>query len=289
MSEPPKEQTPAPTPPPSKPKKKRTVLEQLKIRSKERATGAANVPRPGVKLPTVPKSPPAPKTLAPAELIAAAQPPVLVNPAPPVNAEAPDTPIEGSVLELLFARAMRARSDTKPANDPGMAMIQALGHQVQHGQPLKDIEDIVVPQLGEMSSKIHLFLNALAYHNMFERGSMLSLARWTLEKSLWEDLIGQKLSPVEKLALLQLAIKEMDKVTTNLGAFQHSLEGGGKGTANDIESASQRADRTLVKIVDPNAKDLVGTTPIGRELARRMADKAAKAGEKLVAESMKKP
>ena len=263
----------ASAPQPSKSKPKGTVLDQLKIRRAEQAALAKKA-RPVAAVLSVQKSQPPPQPTQPAQ------------PAQPLPVAGEQT-AEGNLLEILFARALRNRTDTKPGDDPGMAMLQALAHQVQTGQPLKDIENVVVPHLGEMSAKIHLFLNAMAYHNMFERGSLLSLARWTLEKSLWEDLIQQKLSPIEKLALLQLAIKEMDKVQDNIGDFQGTLDKGGKGTASDIESATQRSDKTLQKIADPAAKLLDGTSATGRELARRILHQAGQNAEKIVEDTLK--
>lgn len=276
---------PKENPAPASSKPKGTVLDQLKSRKGDKY--AENKSRPGVAPPHGPKPAPAPRALSPTELVLPRPPqaPLPPNPIQPTIEEQ----AEGNVLEILFARAMRNRTDTKPADDPGMAMMQALSHQVQHGLPIKELEGIMVPHLGEMSSKIHLWRNAVAYHTMFERGALYALARWTLEKSLWDDLINQRLSPVEKLALLQLAIKEMDKVGDTLGEYQETLESGGKGTAADIESATEKSDRPLSKTEDPSAKDLEGTSPVGRELARRLMSKAEKAANKLVEDALKTP
>lgn len=275
-------------PQPSKPKPKRNVLEQLRIRQRDQAE-IAKASRAGATPPALPKPPAPPRALSPAQLAAAAAPapPPAQPPPPPQPPPGGEQQAEGNVLEILFARAMRNRSDTKPADDPGMAILQSLTHLIQHGKPLKTIEDIIIPHLGESPSKRQLFRNAMRYHNVFERGSLLALARWTLEKSLWEDLINQRLSPVEKLALLQLAIKEMDKVQDGLD--NDDDEDTSKGSAADIEAAAERSDRPLTKTVDPTSKDLEGTSPVGRELARRLVDRAGKAAEKLVEETLKKP
>ena len=159
--------------------------------------------------------------------------------------------------------------------------MQAITHQIQTGQPLKDIEDVVVPHLGEMTSKLHLVLATTAYHNI-ERGSLYTLARWTLEKSLWEDLINQKLTPDEKLCLLQLAIRESDKIQGNLQGYLASLEKSGKGNVSDIETAVDKPDRALSRAEDLSSRELDGTSAVGRELARRILDRAGKASEKLV-------
>ena len=248
---------------------KGSVLEQIKIRRKEK--DALKKKLPGVTPPVAPRPAAPPRTVAPATQ----------GPSKPREGEP-----EGNVLEVLFARAMRNRSDTKPANDPGMAMMQALAHQVQTGQPISQIEDIVVPHLGEMSSKIHLWRNALAYHDMFERGALITLARWTLEKSLWDDLINNRLSPTEKLALLNLAVKESDKIASGLGDYQKNLESGGKGTVADIAMAAEKVDRQSSKVEDPTSKDLEGTSAVGRELARRMLNRAGKASEKIIDEAL---
>lgn len=278
MSEAPKEQ-PAPAPPIER--RRNSVLERLRSRKPTDKARPGAVPPKGRKQAPPPRVQPAPQPPAPPQP-AAPQPP-----AQQPQAEQPSP--EGSIMEVLMARAMQSRKDNKPSADPGMAMLQALSHQVQTGQPLKSIEDIVVPHLGEMSSKIHLFLNAMAYHNMFERGSLLAMARWTLEKSLWDDLLQQKLDPTEKLALLQLAIREMDKVTSNLAQFQEGLETGGKGTTSDIETATEKVDRPLSKIEDPTAKALEGTSAVGREIARRLMKGAGDAATKIVNEALKTP
>lgn len=178
--------------------------------------------------------------------------------------------------------------DTKPADDPGIAMQQAITHLFQSAKPIKDIEDIVLPHLSEMSSKIHLVRSTNAYHQI-ERGALYNLVRWTLEKLLWEDLINNKLTPAEKLCLLQLAIKEADKIQDFLGGYQHDLEKGGKGSSADVEAAREKSDRALTKIEDPTSKDLDGTSAVGRELARRVLERAGKAAEALVTETLKKP
>lgn len=181
---------------------------------------------------------------------------------------------------------MRNRTDTKPADKPGVAMLNAVMHQFQHGQPLKAIEDIVIQHLGEMASKIHLVRNVTAYHDM-ERRALYAHVCSVLEDALWDDLINQRLTPSEKLALLQLAIRENDKIDGRLGNFGHDLEKSGKGTGQDIESAVEKPDRILHKVEDPNAKELEGTSPIGRELARRLMDRAGKSSEKIVQEALK--
>ncbi|MGV0949070.1 MAG: hypothetical protein ACOYB3_00050 [Azonexus sp.] len=275
---------------PPRPKEKGTVLDRLRIRKAEQA--ALKKARPGATPPTGHKPAPPPRALSPAELLLKPTPQVPPQVQPPPAQPVPPPPgqeEEGSVLEILFARAMRNRTDAKPADDPGMAMLQAITHQVQTGKPIKDIENVMVGHLGEMTSKIHLYRNAMAYHTMFERSALLSLARWTLEKSLWEDLINQRLTPVEKLALLNLSIKENDKIQDTLGSFQEQLENDGKGNTADIETATEKVDRPLKKVEDPTIKDLVGTSPVGRELARRLLSKAGKASEHIVADALKKP
>lgn len=237
--------------------------------------------RPGATVPTVPKKPRQPRVLK-----AVKEEPSKEKDAHVDTPPAPE-PEDRDVLEVLMSKAVVDRSSTKPSEDTGMAMLQAIAYQIQTGKPIKDIEGVVIPHLGEMSSKIHLWRSASAYHNMFERGALYAQARWTLEKSLWDDLMNSKLSPGEKLELLTLSIKENDKIQAGLGSYQAGLEDVGRGTTADIEGAAERADRTLIKVDDPTKKHLDGTSSTGRELARRILDSAGKNADKIVAEALK--
>lgn len=213
---------------------------------------------------------------------------------PPVGAAstavAPVTPAttdgEGNVLEQLFTMSLRRSDTVKPAQDTGMQLVQAIAASVTQAQPVSRLDTTMLPHLGEMSAKIHLMLNALNYHNLFERGALYSLARWTLEKGLWQDLMSGNLAPVEKLALLQLATKEMDKVEARLGAYKENLETSGRGTTGDIQTTAERVDRSVTKEDNSELKELEGTSPVGREVTRRLLDKAAKALDKKVQEAI---
>lgn len=170
-----------------------------------------------------------------------------------------------------------------------MSLVQSISHQIQTGQPLKLLEAETEKFLGEFTAKSHIWKTALAYHDIFERGALYVQARWILEKNLWEDLVNSRLSPAEKLALLQLCIKESDKIKEGASKTQDDMESAGKGTTGDISSTTERADRTLDKTTDPTVKHLDGTSPVGRELARRLLDTAGKNAEKIVADAIKTP
>jgi hypothetical protein len=260
------------TPVPPKPKRKETVLDKLKARRKTPLPGAE---RPNVPVPVKPPTP-----LSPAELTAGVAPP----PPPP---QADPQAEEGSALEVLYARALRDHATVKPADDKGMSMLQAVALQVRSGQPLKSIDGVLVPNLSDLQAKIQLLQNASIWHEAFERMPMLSLARWVLEKTLWDDLINGKLTPSEKLTMLVHAIKELEKNNNKLDEFQGNAEHGGKGASADVGATTTKADKTLVKVADPTLKDLEGTSPVGRELARRLISKAGLAAEKLVQDALK--
>lgn len=280
----------------AQPQKGRIVTALSIKRARRYADNKAPKP-PGATPPTSTKPAPPPKVLSPAELVGKPTQQVTPQVTPQVPTPPPPTPpippippleAEGSILDILFARAFKGRMDTKPADDPGIAMLQSIVHQMQHGQPLKAIEDIVVPQLGEMASKIHLIRNVSAYHDI-ERRALYAEVCWMLEKALWKHLVNQELTPAEKLALLELSIKENDKINGRLADFAKDLEKSGKGNTADVESAREKVDRVLTKVEDPTAKDLQGTSSVGRELARRVLDRAGKAAEALVEEALKKP
>lgn len=274
---------------PPKPKRKGTVLDQLKIRRAEQA--ALKKLQFGATPPTGPKPIPPPKTLTPAELKATSPVVVQAPPTPPAAvvfaAPAPDE--GGSILEMAAAKMLRHRISMPSSTDTGMELIQSISLQIQTGQPLKTLEVSTEKFLGEITAKTHIWQTALAYHDIFERGALHVQARWFLEKSLWEDLVNNRLTPPEKLALLQLCVRETDKIKEGAARFQGSLESSGKGSAGDIAVSTERADRTLEKVDDPTVKHLAGTSSTGRELARRLLDTAGKNAEKIIADALAKP
>lgn len=281
MKDKPKEQ---PVPQPPKPKRKGTVLDQLKIRRAEQA--ALKKLQFGATPPTGPKPVSPPKTLTPAELKVA--PPVAAQ-VPPPPRPPPDAPVvEGSVLETAAAKMLHNRVSTPSSADTGMELIQAISHLIQTGQPLKSLEASTEKFLGEITAKTHIWQTALAYHDIFERGALYAQARWGLEKSLYDDLVNNRLTPQEKLALLQMCVRETDKIKEGAARYQGNMEDTGKGSAGDIAGSTERADRTLEKVDDPTVKHLAGTSSTGRELARRLLDTAGKNAEKIVADALAK-
>lgn len=282
MKDKPKEQ---PVPQPPKPKRKGTVLDQLKIRRAEQA--ALKKLQFGSVPPTGPKPVSPPKTLTPAEL--KVTPPVVAQVPPPPLPPMPILDEEGSVLEIAVAKMLRNRTDMPSSKDTGMELIQSISLQIQTGQPLKILEALTEKFLGEITAKTHIWQTALAYHDIFERGALYAQSRWYLEKSLYEDLVKNILTPAEKLALLQMCVRETDKIKEGAARFQGSLESSGKGSAGDIAVSTERADRTLEKVDDPTVKHLAGTSSTGRELARRLLDTAGKNAEKIVADALAKP
>lgn len=215
--------------------------------------------------------------LSPAQIQAQAQAPQQPG-EPPTN----EREREGKVLEQLFTQALRRTEALKPAEDTGMKLIQAISHSISNAEPVGKLDALMLPHLGEMASKAHLMLMALNYHNIVERVSLYSMARWTLEKGLWNDLIQGAMSPVEKLALLQLTIKEMDKAQVLATDYKETMESGGRGTTADVQATSEKMDRAVKKEDLAAVKELEGTTPVGREVVRRMLDKANTALQRMV-------
>ena len=266
------------TPAQVRPKKPKDQLALRRLRIKKAKLKPIPT-QPAPPVPDKPKLPVAP--LSPAQLKDA---PTGTPHAPPV------TPAEGerekNVLEQLFTMALRRGDQLKPAEDTGIKLVQSIAELVIQAKPVSALDSTMLPHLGEISAKMHLMLNALNYHNLFERGAMYALARWTLEKSLWQDLMNNELSPVEKLSLLQLSIKEMDKVQANIGTYKDDLDSSGKGTSADIQSTSERVDRSVAKEDNTASKELEGTSAQGREVARRLLDKASKVLDKTVKEAI---
>jgi hypothetical protein len=252
-------------------------LRRLRLKKAQAASTQSPAPVPDKpKLPVVP--------LKPAQLkVAAPLPPPGGQPPTPAEAE-PER--EGKVLEQLFTMSLRRNENVKPAEDVGMKLVQAIAEAVSQAKPVSELDSTMLPHLGEMSSKIHLMLNALNYHTMFERIKLHALVRWTLEKSLWQDLMNNQLSPVEKLALLQLSIKEMDKAESRITDAKDDLDSSGRGTMADIQSTAERVDRSVAKEDNTALKELEGTSAVGREIARRLLDKASKVLDKRVKEAI---
>ena len=261
--------------PPKKPAKRRANQATLKVKKLQKEAKSPLPPPPVVPQPKAPAPP-----LTPTQLQAPA-PPQGAQPAPPAEVER-----EAKLLEQLFTKSLRRSETVAPANDIGMKLIQAIAINVAEAKPISEIDLSLVPHLGEMQSKLHLMLQAIQYHNAMERLAMYSLLRWTLEKGLWNDLLNDKLSPAEKLALLGMAIKETDKCEQSAAKSKESLEESGQGTGSDIQTTVEKVDRS-VKVEDTAAtKELEGTSAVGRELTRRLLDTAAKAANQKVKEAL---
>jgi hypothetical protein len=186
------------------------------------------------------------------------------------------------ILDGLFAKAFD-RWMKKEEADKGVSAIAKVVSFIQSGRSLKELEAELVPLLSEQASKSNL-LQATMYNHQMERVALHWSSRWDLERSLWEDLREQKLTPREKIALLKLSTVEAkdaaDYINKASGQFTPMTE---------VEPTIEKAGKhSASKALAEKKKEFEGTTPQGREIIRRFTFKAKQAAEKLVSAELDK-
>jgi hypothetical protein len=180
------------------------------------------------------------------------------------------------IIDNLFSKAFDRWVKRDEANR-GVDAIAKVVSFIQSGRSLKEMDAELVPILSEQASKSSI-LQAVMFNHQMERVVLYWDARWRLERDLWEDLRGQKLTPREKLALLALASKEAkesaDYINRANGAFTPMTE---------VEPTIERAGKhSATKALAAKKQEFEGTTPQGREIIRRLTFKAKQAAAKIV-------
>jgi hypothetical protein len=186
------------------------------------------------------------------------------------------------ILDGLFAKAFDRWMKKEEANKGVSAIAKVVSH-IQSGRSLKELEAELVPLLSEQQSKSSL-LQATMYNHQMERVALHWSSRWDLERSLWEDLREQKLTPREKIALLTLSTREAKDAAEYInkanGAFTPMTE---------VEPTIEKAGKhSASRALTDKKKEFEGTTPQGREIIRRFTFKAKQAADKLVAAELDK-
>ena len=186
------------------------------------------------------------------------------------------------IIDGLFSKAFDRWIKRDEANK-GVDAIAKVVSFIQSGRSIKELESDLVPLLSEQASKANI-LQAVMFNHQMERVVLYWDARWRMERDLWEDLREQKLTPREKLALLQLASKEAKEaaayINATTGAFTPMTE-----VEPTIEKAGKHSSSAALAI---KKKEFEGTTPQGREIIRRFTFKAKQAADKLINEALAK-
>lgn len=187
------------------------------------------------------------------------------------------------LIDNLFAAAFDRWMKKEEANK-GVAAIAQVVSFIQSGRSLKELDSELVPLLSEQQSKSNI-LQAMMYNHQMERVALHWSARWDLERSLWEDLRAQKLTPREKIALLELSTKEADKAAEYINKANDEFK-----PMSEVEPTIEKAGKhSASKAAADKKKEFEGTTPQGREIIRRMTFKAKQAADKMVEDALKEP
>ena len=186
------------------------------------------------------------------------------------------------LIDNLFAAAFDRWLKKEEANK-GVAAIAQVVSFIQSGRSLKELDAELVPLLSEQQSKSNI-LQATMYNHQMERVALHWSARWDLERSLWEDLRAQKLTPREKIALLELSTREAKEAAAYINDANADFK-----PMSEVEPTIEKAGKhSASKAAADKKKEFEGTTPQGREIIRRMTFKAKQAAEKLVAAELAK-
>jgi hypothetical protein len=180
------------------------------------------------------------------------------------------------LIDNLFAQAFDRWLKKEEANK-GVAAIAQVVSFIQSGRSLKELDTELIPLLSEQASKSHI-LQATMYNHQMERVALHWSARWDLERSLWEDLRAQKLTPREKIALLELSTREAKEAAAYINNASAEFK-----PMTEVEPTIEKAGKhSASKAAAEKKKEFEGTTPQGREIIRRMTFKAKQAADKIV-------
>ena len=185
------------------------------------------------------------------------------------------------LIDNLFAAAFDRWLKKEEANK-GVAAIAQVVSFIQSGRSLKELDAELIPLLSEQASKSHI-LQATMYNHQMERVALHWSARWDLERSLWEDLRAQKLTPREKIALLELSTREAKEAAAYINNASAEFK-----PMTEVEPTIEKAGKhSASKAAADKKKEFEGTTPQGREIIRRMTFKAKQAADKIVEAALK--
>lgn len=187
------------------------------------------------------------------------------------------------LIDNLFAAAFDRWLKKEEANK-GVAAIAQVVAFIQSGRSLKELDSELIPLLSEQQSKSNI-LQATMYNHQMERVALHWSTRWDLERSLWEDLRAQKLTPREKIALLELSTREAKEAAAYINDANADFK-----PMSEVEPTIEKAGKhSASKAAAEKKKEFEGTTPQGREIIRRMTFKAKQAADKIVEEALKEP
>lgn len=188
---------------------------------------------------------------------------------------------EKNILDNLFKKSFERYAKNQEANRGVDAIGDVVGH-IQSGASMKDLEERLTPLLSEQSSKTTI-LQAVMFNHMMELVALHWDMRWHLMRDLWQDLKSQKLSAMEKLALLKLADKCADKAASYINNQSNQFS-----PMTEVDGTMERASKNVIDSAKKiRAKEMEGTTPQGREIIRRLTFKAKQAADTLVEKALK--
>jgi hypothetical protein len=144
------------------------------------------------------------------------------------------------------------------------------------GKPSGDVKEEISKVTEGIQDKFRI-VGAMVDTHALERWGLSVQMRWKLSQSLYADLEVDKLSPLEKLALLKMVSTECDDLEK---IIRH-----GANPLQDIEGTLAKVDATLQGNASELANRLKNTTPQGREIARRLAYKAQQLSKQVSAAS----
>ena len=154
----------------------------------------------------------------------------------------------------------------KPIDSPVLATADKAIPRLLTGKPTDDVKEEIAKVTDGIEDKYKI-VGALVDHHTVERWGVQARLRWKLEQSLMADLEVDKLSPLEKLALLKMVAPQCDAMEKIIRA--------GANPMKDVEQTLKNVDATIqANNTSSMAARLKGTTPQGREIARRLAYKA---------------
>lgn len=140
------------------------------------------------------------------------------------------------------------------------------------GKPTAQIKEKVAKVASAVDEKYKV-LGSIVDSHMQERYLLHANMRWDLEQSLYRDLQADSLPALAKVAIYKMVREE--------AALMEKIIRAGANPLQDVQNALEKVDTVQKQTPGAMAKRLEGTTPQGREVARRLAAQAAALSKKL--------
>jgi hypothetical protein len=140
------------------------------------------------------------------------------------------------------------------------------------GKPTAQIKDRVSKVAGSVEDKYKILGSIVESHTM-ERYLLHARMRWDLEQSIFRNLVADELDPMTKVALYKMVLSEtslMEKIIRQ-----------GANPTQDLQGLAEKIDAVQKQTPGDLARRLEGTTPQGREIARRVVAQAQQLSRKL--------